>query len=61
MWVSTALALIFSVPPLGILLTVLYYTSNILVSGITAFSMHFIILGISPRVCIALSSLFDEE
>jgi hypothetical protein len=60
LWVSTALALILSVPPLVILLTVLSYTSNILVSAITAFSMHFIILGISPRLCITLSSLFDE-
>jgi hypothetical protein len=61
LWVSTALALILSVPPVCMLLTVLSYTSNILVSGITAFSMHFIILGISPRLCIALSSLFEEE
>ena len=58
-WVSTALALILSLPSLAIFLTLLHLTNNILVGGVTGFATHFILLALSPRTTEVLLSLFE--
>ena len=58
-WVSTALALILSLPSLAIFLTLLHLTNNILVGGVTGFATHFILLALAPRTTEVLLSLFE--
>ena len=58
-WVSTALALILSLPSLAVFLALLHLTSNILVGGVAGFATHFILLALSPRTTEFLLSLFE--
>jgi hypothetical protein len=60
-WVSSALALIMTLPPLGIFLA-FYYNggNNILAGAIVGFGLHFVLLALSERISIALSHLFDD-
>ena len=59
-WVSSTLALIMTLPPLGILLTFHYNGGNILVGTIVGFGLHFVLLALSERISNALSRLFDD-
>jgi hypothetical protein len=58
-WISTALALILSLPSLAVFLTLLHLTNNVLVGGVTGFATHFILLALSPRTSEVLLSLFE--
>ena len=58
-WVSTALALVLSLPSLAVFLTLLHLTNNILVGGVTGFATHFILLALSPRTSEVLLYLFE--
>ena len=60
-WVSSALALIMTLPPLGIFLA-FYYNSggNILAGAIIGFGLHFVLLAVSERMSNGLSRLFDD-
>jgi flagellar biosynthesis protein FliR len=58
-WVSTALALILSLPCLAIFLGLLHLTDNIVIGVVTGFTTHFVLLALSPRTSQILSSLFD--
>jgi hypothetical protein len=60
-WVSTALALMLSLPSLGIFVGLLSLTNNIIVGSLSGFTVHFILLAISPRVSQALLYLFDQS
>ena len=59
LWVSTAIALILSLPSLGVFLSLLHLTDNMLIGTIVGFTIHFVLLALSPRTSQALSSLFD--
>jgi hypothetical protein len=60
-WVSSALALIMTLPPLGILLAFYYNEgNNILAGAVVGFGLHFVLLALSERISNALSSLFDD-
>jgi hypothetical protein len=59
-WVSSALALIMTLPPLGIFLAFYYNGGNILVGAVIGFGLHFVLLALSERISNALSSLFDD-
>jgi hypothetical protein len=59
LWVSTALALILSLPSLAIFLGLLHLTSNITIGVVIGFTTHFVLLALSPRTSQILSSLFD--
>jgi hypothetical protein len=59
-WVSSALALIMTLPPLGIFLTFYYNGGNVLAGAIVGFGLHFILLALSDRISNALSRLFDD-
>ena len=59
-WVSSALALIMTLPPLGILLTFHYNGGNIVAGAIVGFGLHFVLLARSERISNALLRLFDD-
>jgi hypothetical protein len=59
MWVSTAIALILTLPALGIFLGLLHLTNNMIVGSMIGFATHFTLLAVSPRTSEALMSLFD--
>ncbi len=59
-WVSSAIALIMTLPPLGIFLAFHYNDGNILVGTVVGFGLHFVLLALSERVSNALSRLFDD-
>ena len=59
-WVSSALALIMTLPPLGIFLTFYYNGGNVLAGAIVGFGLHFVLLALSDRISNALSRLFDD-
>jgi hypothetical protein len=59
-WVSTALALILTLPALGVFITVFQSSGNMLIGSIVGFCIHFIILSKSEKISTALTSLFDN-
>jgi hypothetical protein len=59
-WVSSALALIMTLPPLGIFLTFYYNAGNILAGAVIGFGLHFVLLALSHRISNALSRLFED-
>lgn len=59
LWVSTALALILSLPSLTIFLGLLHLTDNIIIGTVAGFTAHYVLLALSPRTSQILSSLFD--
>ena len=49
-WVSTFLAMILTLPPLGLFLGIYFLTGNIIVGAILGFGSHFIILAFSSKI-----------
>jgi hypothetical protein len=50
LWKSSILALIFTVPGLGIFLGIYYGTGNLIVGAVIGFSLHFVTLAFSGRI-----------
>ena len=59
-WVSTALGLILSLPPLGLFMAVFHGSGNILLGAIIGFGLHFILLSVSEKISSSLTSLFKD-
>lgn len=59
MWVSTAIALILTLPALGIFLGLLHLTNNMILGSMIGFATHYTLLAVSPRTSEVLISLFD--
>ena len=49
-WVSAFMAMIFSLPPLGIFLGIYFGTGNLIVGAVLGFSVHFVTLAFSARI-----------
>jgi len=49
-WVSTFLAMIFTIPALGIFLGIYYGTGNLVLGALLGFSVHFVALALSGRI-----------
>lgn len=60
-WVSTTLALILTLPALGLFLLFFQLTSNILISSMIGFGFHFVLLAISDRISASLTSFVNEQ
>jgi hypothetical protein len=60
LWISTAMALILSLPPLSIFVIINSNTDDILSASLTGFGVHFLILAFSIRICSQLENLFRE-
>jgi hypothetical protein len=58
-WVSSCLAIIFTLPPLALLIGIHWNTGNLLAGAIVGFTVHFAILAISPKISVKLSSVMD--
>ncbi len=58
-WVSTFLAMIFSIPPLAIFLGIYFGTGNLAVGAILGFSMHFVILAFSGKISKFLTQILS--
>jgi hypothetical protein len=57
---SVILALLFTVPTLGIFLGIYWHTDNLLMGVIIGFTVHFITLGFSHPISQSISSFFDS-
>ena len=49
-WVSTFLAMILSLPPLGLFLGIYFLTGNLIIGAIVGFGVHFVILVFSSKI-----------
>ena len=49
-WVSSFLAMIFALPPLGIFLGIYFLTGELIFGAIIGFGVHFVILAFSGRI-----------
>jgi hypothetical protein len=58
-WVSSCLAIIFTLPPLALLIGIYWNTGNLLAAAIVGFTLHFVILAISPKISDWLLSFMD--
>jgi hypothetical protein len=58
-WVSTALALLLTLPSLGIFLGFYYNGGSLLLGAVIGFGLHFALLAMSERITLMLSRLFD--
>ena len=57
---SVILALLFTVPSLGIFLIIFWHTDNLIMGATIGFSIHFITLGFSHSMSRAITSFFDS-
>jgi hypothetical protein len=58
-WVSSCLALILTLPPLAVFLSLVQRNDNILIGSILGFGLHFILFAFSGKISNSLSSLLD--
>ena len=58
-WVSTFLAMILSLPPLGLFLGIYFLTGNIIIGAILGFGTHFIILVFSSKISKLLANIMS--
>ncbi|HKU49927.1 MAG TPA: hypothetical protein VJP79_08255 [Nitrososphaera sp.] len=59
-WVSTAMALILTLPPLGLFVGLLeIHSVNVGIAAGVSFGIHFALLAFSRRISKAIGSLFD--
>lgn len=59
-WVSTAMALILTLPSLGLFIGLYEMGVNIGISAGIGFGLHFVVLAFSRRISKAISSLFED-
>lgn len=60
MWMSTALAMIFALPPVGIFIGLYQAGINIAIAAALGFGIHFAILAFSKRISHGLVKLFED-
>lgn len=58
-WVSTFLALILTIPALGVFLGIYFTTSNLLIGAVIGFGLHFVTLAFSDRISKRLTRLLS--
>lgn len=56
-WVSTFLAMIFTLPSLGIFLGIYYTTGELLIGAAVGFGIHFVTLAFAPRISKIITGL----
>lgn len=57
-WVSTFLAMIFAIPPLGLFLG-FYYNGNLVLGVVAGFGLHFVTLAFSDKISKMLTSIMS--
>ena len=58
-WISTFLAIILSLPPLGLFLGIYFLTGNLIIGVIVGFGVHFVILAFSSKISKFLTSIMS--
>ncbi|CAD6368539.1 conserved hypothetical protein [metagenome] len=58
-WVSSFLAMILSLPPLGIFLGIYFLTGNIIVGAVIGFGAHFLTLAFSSKISKFLTNIMS--
>jgi hypothetical protein len=58
-WVSTFLALVLTVPALGLFLGIYFTTGNLLIGAIIGFGLHFVTLAFSDRISKNLTAILS--
>jgi hypothetical protein len=58
-WISTFLAMILSIPPLGLFLGIYFGTGNLMVGAIVGFGVHFVILAFSNKISKFLTNIMN--
>jgi hypothetical protein len=58
-WVSTFLAMILSIPPLGLFLGIYFGMGNLIVGAIVGFGVHFVILVFSSKISKFLTNIMS--
>lgn len=49
-WVSSFLAMIFTLPPLALFLGIYFLTGELIIGAVIGFGVHFVILAFSGRI-----------
>ena len=49
-WVSSFLAMIFTIPPLSIFLGIYFMTGELIIGAVIGFGIHFVILAFSGKI-----------
>ena len=60
MWMSTALAMIFALPPVGLFIGLYQGGVSIAVAASIAFGVHFATLAFAKKISSGLAKLFDD-
>lgn len=58
-WISTFLAMIFTLPALGIFLGIYYSTGNLILGAALGFSVHFVAFAFSGRISKFLTKIMN--
>ncbi|EGG41625.1 hypothetical protein Nlim_1424 [Candidatus Nitrosarchaeum limnium SFB1] len=58
-WVSSFLAMILSLPPLGLFLGLYFLTGNIIVGAVIGFGVHFLTLVFSSKISKFLTNIMS--
>ncbi len=58
-WVSAFMAMIFSLPPLGLFLGIYYSTGELVIGAVIGFGVHFVTLAFSGRISKALTKIMS--
>jgi uncharacterized membrane protein YgaE (UPF0421/DUF939 family) len=59
-WVSTAIAVILTLPSLGLFISIFETTGNLFVGVSVGFGFHFMLIPLSTKISSALSTLFED-
>ena len=58
-WISTFLAMILSLPPLGLFLGIYFLMGNLITGVIVGFGVHFVILAFSSKISKFLTNIMS--
>ncbi|EPA06766.1 hypothetical protein [Candidatus Nitrosarchaeum limnium] len=58
-WVSSFLAMILSLPPLGLFLGIYFLTGDIIVGAVIGFGVHFLTLAFSSKISKFLTNIMS--
>jgi hypothetical protein len=60
MWMSTALAMIFALPPVGLFIGLYQAGFSVAIAAAVGFGVHFVILALSRKISSGLAKLFED-
>jgi hypothetical protein len=58
-WISTFLAMILSLPPLGLFIGIYFVTGNLIISALLGFGVHFTTLVFSSKISKFLTNIIS--